>query len=339
MYWFVVSLIIFAVISLTLNITFLFRVVWTRQNSRARQIAQNISLSVITFLVIAVLMELFFKLIFAQSDTFGFTLAEANWHARYVQTNSLGYRDIEWTPELLAGRTKVMVLGDSFVEGAGIKNPADRFSSLLDQKLGDKYAVMNVGMGGADTKDEIKNGLKYPYQPDILILSYYVNDIALTARDMGVKRPPLVSPPPILVHNSYALDFLYWRIFRLVPQAGETYWQWLLSLYDNPDVWRVYQGELLQLYQLTREHKITLVVVVFPELLAVEQSRPITSRVVNLYREQGVPVLDVTDLVAGLNSTDLVVNSVDSHPNEFVHGLVAEKLYQLMLDNQLTPQQ
>ncbi len=338
MYWFVFSCIIFLVISLIFNIIFLFRHIWQTE-SKSRRLAQNISISLLSLLVIAILLELFFKLTFAQSDTFGFTLAEANWHERYVQKNSLGYRDIEWTPTLLAGRTKVMVLGDSFVEGAGIEYPADRFSNLLGQKLGDKYAVMNVGIGGADTKDELKNAINYPYQPDILILTYYVNDIALTAKDMGLKRPSLTPALPFLVHDSYALDFFYWRIFRLVPQAGETYWQWLLSLYDNPDVWQVYQGELLQFYQLTRDKNIHLVVVVFPELLAVEQSRPITSRVSNVYREQGVPVLDVTDLVAGMNSTDLVVNNVDSHPNEFVHHLVAEKLYQLLLDNQLAPPQ
>ncbi len=334
MYWLIFFLIVFLIINLALNTIFLFRFVWTNKAGKSRQIAQNISLSIFSLLVIAILLELFFKLIFAQSDTFGFTLAEENWHKRYVQVNSLGYRDIEWTPELLAGRTKIMVLGDSFVEGAGINNPANRFSDLLGQTLGPQYAVMNVGLGGASTKDEIKNALEYPYQPDIIILSFYLNDIDQTAKDMGFKRPALKIDPPALVKYSYALNFFYWRIFRLMPQAGETYWNWLLAVYNKPDIWNIYQKELLQIHHIIQERDDQLIVVVFPELQALEDSRPLTSQVVNLYREQGVPVLDVTELIGDMDPAELVVNSVDSHPNELVHSLVAEKLHQLVLDSQ-----
>ena len=333
MYWFIFTIIILLTASLALNVIFLFRFVWTDKHSNGRLIVQNISLSLFSLLLITILLEVYFKVFFAQSDTFGFTLAEENWHARYVQTNSLGYRDIEWTPELLEGRTKIMVLGDSFVEGAGINDPANRFSNLLGQMLGDEYAVMNVGIGGVGTKDEIRNAFEYPYPPDIIILCFYLNDIDQTAQDMGFKRPSLAVETPFLVDQSYALNFFYWRLYRLVPQAGETYWNWLVSLYNDPDIWEVYRGELLQVAQIAKDRRNPLIVVVFPEMLAVEESRPITSQVANLYREQELPVLDVTDLVAGMDPAGLVVNSVDSHPNEFVHRLVAEGLYPLVLDS------
>lgn len=338
MYWFVFSIVALLTLSLALNVVFGLGFIWRDRTSRARRIAQNMALSVFTLLVVVLLLELYFKLIFAQSDTFGFTLAEENWHARYVQTNSLGYRDIEWTPELLAGRTKIMVLGDSFVEGAGINNPADRFADRLGRMLGNDYAVMNVAAGGLGTKEEIERALAYPYPPDLVILSFYLNDIDKTARDMGFKPPALKVDPPALVNESYALNFFYWRVFRLVQQAGETYWDWLLSVYDNPDVWQVYQGELLQVHRLVQERGGRLIVVVFPEMRAVAESRPITTRVANLYREQGVPVLDVTGLVAGMDPAELVVNAVDSHPNEFVHGLVAEALYPLVLETRQAAQ-
>lgn len=333
MYWFVFCLVIVAVISLGLNVGLLFRFVWTK-NSRARSMAQNISLSLFSFLVIAILLELYFRLFFAQSDAFGYTLAEKNWQERYWRVNSLGYRDIEWTPELLAGRTRVMVLGDSFVAGAGIEDPADRFPDLLGQMLGPGYAVMNVGVSGAGTKEEIERALDYPYRPDILILSFYLNDIDETAEDMGFERPEIKTESPFLVEDSYALNFLYWRVYRLGPKEwSDAYWNWLLRLYDNPEVWQVYQNELLQIENFMERTNDRLIVVVFPELRAVEQSRPITSRAADLFRQRGVPVLDVTGLVAGLDSADLVVNPVDSHPSELVHRLVAENLYPLVLDS------
>ena len=53
-----------------------------------------------------------------------------------------------------------------------------------------------------------------------------------------------------------------------------------------------------------------------------------------LYAGQGVPVVDVSEVVAGMRAQDLIVNPVDSHPKEHVHRLVAEELYQIVLDIQ-----
>ncbi|MBI1881358.1 MAG: SGNH/GDSL hydrolase family protein [Chloroflexi bacterium] len=334
-YWLVFFILTFLIISLVLNIILLFRFIWKNESSKSRRLAQNISLSVFTFLVVLMLVEFFFKVFFAQSDEFNYTLASKNWIDRYWRENSLGYRDREWTPELLKGRTKIMVLGDSFVAGIGIENEADRFSDLLGQRLDENYAVMNVGSNGANTKDEIQNALAYPYTPDVIILSFYINDIQSTAKDMGFKQPTLQTTGPFLVNYSYALNFFYWRIYRLGPQEwNNQYWDWLLSLYHNPDIWRVYQGELLQIADFIKQRKGRLIVVVFPHLLAVEESQPITSRVVKLYTDRGVPVVNVTEMVAGMNPTELIASPVDAHPNEFVHHLVAEKLYQLVLDSQ-----
>lgn len=335
MYWFVyVGLIVF-ILSLALNVVFLFRFIWTDEASKSRKFTQNIAISVFSILATLMLLELYFNLAFAQSDAFGQTLAGKNWFKRYWRVNSLGYRDKEWTPELLEGRTKVMVLGDSFVAGHGINDPQDRFPDVLGRMLGDGYAVMNVGILGAETKEEFQVARKYPYPPDIIILSYYVNDIADTATSMGYWQPNFVALSPPLVDESYALNFFYWRIYRLGPREwSNDYWGWLAGLYEEPGIWRTYRSLLLEISQFAQEKDIQLIVVVFPNLLAIEESRPITSKVINLYEEQEVPVVDVTGLVAGMDPEKLIVNPVDWHPNEFVHRRVAEELYRLIEDGQ-----
>lgn len=336
-YWTVFSLIALLFISLAVNTGCLFQFVWRDPAGRTRRIVQNLALSLFAFLFIFLAFELYFKLFFIQSDGFGFTLANQNWEERYWRNNSLEYRDREWTPELLAGRTKILVVGDSFVAGVGVNDPADRFPDRLNQMLGDRYAVMNLGVPGASTKDEIPRALKYPHPPDMVILSYHISDIDDTANDMGFTRPPLGVNVPLLVDHSYALNFLYWRLFRLQrTEVSDNYWTWLFKVYDDPNVWQVYQSELLQLYHLTQEKNIQLIVVLFPHLLTVEQNRPIISRVENVFAEQGVPTLNVAELVAGMDPADLIVNEVDSHPNEFVHRLVAERLYQLVLETRQT---
>lgn len=337
-YWVVFSTIVLLVASAALNASLIFGCVWQSRTNRIRQAAQNILLALFAVLVTLILLELFFKLVFAQSDGFNHTLASKNWFNRYWQTNSLGYRDVEWTPAMLEGRTRIMVLGDSFAAGHGINNPNHRFSNLLGQMLGRDYAVMNVSQNGANTKTEIQNAIAYPYPPDIVILSFYVNDIQDTALAMGYNRPDFKTSSPFLVGESYALNFLYWRIFRL--QTGNwanAYWRWLAGLYNDPGVWNVYRDELLQIHRFIQDRNGQLIVVVFPNLLAIEESRPVTSKVSRLFTDHGVPVLDVGELVAGMDAEALVVNPVDPHPNEFVHRRVAEALHRLILEQRHPP--
>jgi hypothetical protein len=317
-----------------------FRFVWLDQTKQARKIAQNSLLAIFSVWFVLIGLEIFFRFFFAQSDGWNFTLAARNWSDRYWRVNSIGYRDVEWTSDRLAERTKIMVLGDSFVAGHGIEDEADRFSNVLGQLLGPDYAVMNVGQSGADTRQAIENGLGFPHTPDIVIYAFYINDIGDTVVNMGLdpflvrvpEVPPALAP---LVKGSYAFNFFYWRIYRLATrQWTASQWEWLLAAYDNPDVWQAYETLLLELDQFAREKELGLIVVVLPNLLAVEDSRPITSKVAGLYLEQGVPVLDVADLIEDIPAKELVVNSVDWHANERLNQLIAEALYQLVIEDQ-----
>jgi hypothetical protein len=306
-------------------------------STRKILLIENISLSLLVFFLTFMLVELYFKLFFAQSDGFRYTLASRNWYERYWQENSLGYRDVEWTPEKLAGKTKVMVVGDSLAAGSGIANPQDRFSNQLGRLLGDDFAVLNVASPGWDTIDEVGAILAYPYRPDILVLSYYINDIEGTAYQSGLQRPQIKQDPPVwllpLVQNSYAINFLYWRIIRLGPQEwAEVYWNdWLKKISADPDItWR-HQQELLKIIDGAASEQIPLFAVVFPNLAGVEESQPLIQPVINLFRTHHIPVLDVSKLLTRRDPSTTMVNAIDSHPNEAVNLEVAEHLYQMII--------
>jgi hypothetical protein len=280
--------------------------------------------------------EIFFKVFFAQSDGWNQTLASHNWFERYWTKNSQGYRDVEWSEEELRNKKKILVVGDSFAAGQGIEKVEDRFSNLLGQKLGPEYLVMNVAWPGLSTREEIENLKGFRYKPDILIWQYYINDIRYTAHERNVKAPEInLDPWPILkplVDNSYAINFIYWRIMRLTPNIGEmNNMDWVRRAYNDPQVWWTHQQELLSIYEGTTSEQVKLIVVVFPDLVDVGGSQEITTKVLNSFRERGVPTLDVTELIKEIPTSQLIVNSVDPHPNEWVHQQVAAKLYELVV--------
>lgn len=314
-------------------------VVVRKQFSGSKKIVslfENITLVFLTVFLTFMVLEIGFKLFFAQSDGFRYTLASRNWYQRYWHENSLGYRDVEWSPDLLAGKTKVMVVGDSFVAGSGIANPEDRFANQLGRLLGNDYAVLNVASPGWDTIDEVDAILEYPQKPDVLVLSYYINDIEGTAYANGAQRPQIRQDPPAwflpVVQNSHVVNFLYWRLIRLGPQEwADIYWNdWLKKISADPEIrWR-HQQELLTIIEGAASEQIPLIVVVFPNLTAVDESSFITQPVIDLFRERNIPVLDVNTILAGRDPADTTVNAIDSHPNPAINLKVAEALYEMM---------
>ena len=149
-------------------------VIYLRRRTSPHPILQNMTLALLAVFITVMGLEFYFKVFFAQSDSIT-TLANRNWNERYFDDtlNSLGYRDKEWTDDMVAGKIKVMVVGDSFVEGTGIEYLEDRFPDRLGQMLGSDYIVLNLGKRGAHTGQELEAVLDYPYTPDILILSYF----------------------------------------------------------------------------------------------------------------------------------------------------------------------
>jgi hypothetical protein len=300
----------------------------------------NLTLVILALFVTFMALEFYFKVFYTETDTI-YTLAFRNWHERYYEGtfNSLGYRDKEWTPEMIAGKTKVMVVGDSFVEGVGIEYTQDRFPDRLAQKLGPNYAVFNVGRGGAETDNEIQAIIKYPYSPDILVLAYFINDIGDKSGEFGVPPLPKEQVSPLLsplVQNSYALNFFYWRLIHIL-QAGQpdAKWEWLLKLYNHPGAWWVHQQDLLSIVKGAKSQHIPLLVVVFPSMTQIEESKVVTERIIRLFDEQGVPTLDVTPLIKDLPTKELIASPVDPHPSERVHQLVAEALYNMFIEQKL----
>lgn len=318
--------------------------VWVsrRPPSFTVRLVQNITLSLLTLFFTLMAAEVFFKVFFAQSDAWNQTLASQNWFKRYWVTNSLGYRDLEWDPAEVRARKKILVLGDSFAAGQGVERVEDRFSNRLNARLGSDYVVMNIATPGISTQEEIDRVMGFPYKPDILIFQYFINDIRHAAHSEGlISQAPRIEPGPWLkplVDNSYAANFIYWRAVRLLPlpwQADD--YSWLRDAYNNPKIWWLHQQELLTIYNGAASEHVKLLVVVFPGLTDVARSREVTSKVVDFFRERGTPVLDVSDLVEGVPVKQRVANSLDAHPSEWVHQVVADRLYEMVLELEQEP--
>jgi len=67
----------------------------------------------------------------------------------HVQNNSLGFRDVEFSPD---GRPVILFIGDSFVWGVDAE-ANERFTDLLRGRLA-QYSIVNAGVSGYGTDQE-----------------------------------------------------------------------------------------------------------------------------------------------------------------------------------------
>jgi hypothetical protein len=309
-----------------------------RFSARLGNVGSGLLVTYITVLLMMGIGELYFRYGYAEPDGLP-TLASQNWMAQFWQTNSLGYRDREWTAANLQDRTVIAVLGDSFAAGWGIENPADRFGDVLAAKLGDGFAVVNMGEPGASTAEELENFQAYPFgTPDVVILQYYLNDIETAALSIGLD--PHLNPManvPEWVNESYLANFIYWRLVgRLQPeQRGTlTYWQWLYSMYDHSAVWAIHAEQLNELIDAVESEGAALITVLFPNMLDPVGSIPYIDRVAQVFEARGYDathVLKLFDAAEAMPIRDRIVSERDAHASAAFNQVVGGMLYERVM--------
>ncbi len=330
---------IFVLTSLLVLTVIFFKKIW-KANSKVRNYTINIFTTLYTLIFLLIVLEFSFYTFIIQSDSFSFTLANKRWFEEYwLPINQLGYRDNNYSEQTLKEKKLIFVVGDSFVAGQGIRNYQDRFSNRLEAKLNQRWLVLNLAQIGWSTSDQYQALVSHPQKPDILVLSYFVDDIRGIAKQHTTKTKfdfaELIEQPSPninwLVNHSYFLNFYYWQWYRYQNQQPEdVYWKKLRSFYADDEIWSLHQQELKSIVDYSQQNNIQLFVILFPNLVSIEPSQPIIKQVQYYFHQLGVEALDLTPKFMNRQPNDLIVNRMDAHPNEQVNAEVGDILFQEM---------
>ncbi|MFN7956676.1 MAG: SGNH/GDSL hydrolase family protein [bacterium] len=129
---------------------------------------------------------------------------DAEWHAT-VEINQHGLRDVEHEYAKGDGVFRILILGDSFIEGFNV-DFEDHFLKRLQERLGalsPKIEVMAAAVSAWGTDQELLyfllEGVKY--NPDLVVLAFNPgNDIAENNPGLGLPKPREAKKP------SFTLD-------------------------------------------------------------------------------------------------------------------------------------
>lgn len=269
--------------------------------------------------------------------------------------NSLRFRDAEFGPRR-PGVRRVMVLGDSFTEGQGVKEP-DTCVRVLESRLNaggqERWEALNCGRRGADFPllfEIFEQVLRY--EPDVVVYAMvlndadqsqefharqsYVNDLIL---DRGRAATAGHAAPDIGHLDSRLLGFVRDRLETRRTSRETT--RWYLDMYGeaNREGWTRTQGYLREMNKRMRERGGRLLVASWPLLVNLEGEDPFAAATETVSRfcvTAGIPWHDLRPALRARPTSSLWVHPVDMHPNELAQRLAAESLAPAVRDLEAT---
>lgn len=264
--------------------------------------------------------------------------------------NSLRYRDVEFGPKR-PGVRRVMVLGDSFTEGHGVKE-RDTYVRGLERRLNaahpGRFEVLNCGRRGDDfpalfhSFEEVMR-----HDPDIVVYGMVLNDADQSdsfrarqtyANDLIMDRGWSLQGkllPEMRPFDSRLFAFVGDRL-ESRRMARETT-RWYLDMYGEPnrEGWERTQGYMKEMNRRLRERGGRLLVASWPLLVDLEGEDPFAAAAAAVARfclAAGIPRHDLRPALHGRPESSLWVYPLDMHPNEIAHGLAAESLAPVVRD-------
>ncbi|HEY3120508.1 MAG TPA: SGNH/GDSL hydrolase family protein [Vicinamibacteria bacterium] len=258
--------------------------------------------------------------------------------------NSRRFRGAEFAPKR-PGVVRVVIVGDSFTEGQGVKE-ADTYpralERLLNAELPGRFEVLNCGRRGTDFPElfaVFEEALALA--PDVLVYAMVLNDAARSPgfqarqsylNDWILDRGRMLEgqpPPELRPLDSRLLAFVHdrlesWRIGRDTAR-------WYLDMYDAPnrEGWERTQGYIREMNRRVREQGGAFLLAWWPLMVNLEGRDPFarpSETVARFCVAAGIPRHDLRPALAGRRTESLWVHPVDMHPNETAHRLAAESL-------------
>jgi lysophospholipase L1-like esterase len=269
----------------------------------------------------------------------------------FIATNSKGLRDVEHSYDKPVGVYRIVMIGDSFVFGAGGVEPAQRFADIL-QASSKNTEVINMGVPAYGTDQEYQylamEGMRY--HPDLVILCAFYNDFSESFSttnpsngrpkgyfsldgDQLVFHPPAFSLFYRMAQHSYLLGLADMGLSKISNAYDQAMRRKHLVLNSKTRL-ATFKQLFASTADLCQQHGTALVLVYLP--FQGQYEKWVIQQVMDdLAASRGVKTLDLMDTVKLANRVRPAYFDHDIHFNEYGNQVVAKALLQYLTSNGL----
>lgn len=247
---------------------------------------------------------------------------------------------------------RVMVIGDSFTFGLGVRDDEAIFPRVMETQLNEtlpipgvtRFEVLNAGRPGSLTHNWIQlwDGLHEAFSPDLLLVVFFLRDgtnLLSNPRFFDRIREEVVARnrSSKLYANSYLYRWIRDGLDR--RSLGDEYTREFLDAYSGSDEetaeWRAAQRNLVALRDRAHARGAGFALALFPVLAALGDDYPF-QEICDLLEDfaigQDMPVHSLLPAFRGRSGPELWVSPFDQHPNEAAHAIAAESLLPFVIE-------
>jgi lysophospholipase L1-like esterase len=248
--------------------------------------------------------------------------------------NSLGFRGTETVIAKPAGRQRIVMLGDSFTLGIGVKDgdtlAVNLQTALLD--IGSNVEVLNFGVSGSSTKGQVRLLREYALQfaPDVVILTLFLNDAERRGTIEFMSRATFFAR---VRNHSFFLNALIGGVEKLVMHKDMVQ-HYRDGYADSSPGWQEIRSALKEARALADEHGFRFGLFVYPVLIQLGDVYPfkdVNAIIGEFCAENGIIFGDLTPFFDGQDARKLWVHRTDQHPNEVANPIAARGIAELLL--------
>lgn len=255
----------------------------------------------------------------------------------WMHVNAQGFRGPEVSLEKPEGVLRVACLGDSHTFGYGV-GEGEAWPAVLRAELGAGVEVLNCGVGGMDTAEELVflRERVLAYEPDLVLLQYHVNDVFAHALELAPPRergaleratdPRRAGWLRDARDASYLVDLVAQAIHDACGSTG--YLEELTQLYrEDTAQWTYVRQALLGLRDELAARDSRFAVVLFPMLIPEGEafaSHEALAAVQAFCQAERIPLLDLEPDLWALRDEELCISPRDWHANARAHRVAGE---------------
>lgn len=270
-------------------------------------------------------------------DNYGFT---TEFKKKYIRYNKYGYRDYEYNLKKKEGVFRIIVLGDSQTFGHGIKDLNNTWVKKLEKKLIESVGntsieVLSISGPGWNSDTYLYELFKksFKFNPDLVILAYYHNDIPFPISLNCDSSDRKITPDISIFQSSKLVSFINFRINRLLEKIGEKprYSDCLNQAYDSIG-WEMNKFYLDIMGLSLSIKKIHFMITVIPLIHQLDSNYPLAGphkKLKEFSIKRNIEFLDFYEEgFKNLNPSNLKVSKTDHHLNKNAGDIMADVLFE-----------
>ena len=252
--------------------------------------------------------------------------ASVVYEGRALRTNGWGMRDRHYEQRRSPNSFRAALLGQSYVMGMGVGD-GETFEALVENRLNaerseapfSEYEILNFAVPRYSVFQQLiilENDRVFSFDPDAVLLVGHSVDFLRLVDYLHVE---------LIRGNDLGHEFLRSRVAAAGARADMSNAEIHRAM--KPYAADITAWALRRIVTLTRDRGVRPIFVLIPMPLdgALMEDAPL---LLDLARDAGFDVIDLSNVYAGRNERALTVADWDRHPNAEGHRVVAGRVYE-----------